>query len=130
MDIAPPAKSSADGKQAMYVQTICLAINKASLNPDAAFKFLSWASFGEGAKLYEEAGGSSPLQSIWTTTGEPLPTIAKWLAFGKAAPAYEFISDVIMIGSSWTQKVIIGQATAEEAAAGMQKEVENFLQTR
>ncbi|MBM3702554.1 MAG: extracellular solute-binding protein [Actinobacteria bacterium] len=128
--IAPPAKATADGKNFMYVQTICLAINKNCKNPDAAFKFLSWASFGEGAKLYEQAGGSSPLQSIWTTSSEPLPTIAKWLEFGKPAPAYEYISDVIMIGSKKTQQVIIGELTAEEAAQAMQKEVEDFLLIR
>lgn len=128
--IAPPAKATLDGKNYMYVQTICLAINENSKNKDAAFKFLSWASFGEGAKLYEEAGGSSPLASIWSTADEPLPTILKWVDFGRPAPAYEFISDVIMIGSSWTQKVIIKQATAEQAAAGMQKEVEDFLAAR
>jgi len=130
LDIAPPAKATPDGKNSMYVQTICFAINKSSKNKDAAFKFLSWASFGEGAKLYEEAGGSSPLKSIWSTAAEPLPTILNWAEFGQAVPAYEFISDVIMIGSSWTQKVIIKQVTAEQAAEGMQKEVENFLSAR
>lgn len=131
----PPGVKQPDGsiKRAMYVQTINLAINKNSKHKEEAFKFLAWACFGEGARIYAEKGGSSPLISIYESPGapEPLPRISKWVKpYGKAAPPLADIAEIIMMGSKWSQKVMVKEASAEEAAKGLNDEVREFLKSR
>jgi len=40
------------------------------------------------------------------------------------------MTELVMIGSSWVQKVGTGVATAEEAAKGMRQEMIDFLAAR
>jgi hypothetical protein len=40
------------------------------------------------------------------------------------------MSEIVMIGSTWIQKVLIGKATAKEAAEGMQKEFADFVASK
>jgi multiple sugar transport system substrate-binding protein len=132
---APPGYKMADGsiKRAVYVQTICLALNKKSKNKDAAAQFLAWSSFGEGAKLYAKAGGSSPIKAVWLAEDAmmPYPKIAPAVSeFGRPFPVYENMSEIVMIGSTWIQKVLIGKATAKDAAEGMQKEFADFVKSK
>lgn len=131
----PPGVKQADGsiKRDLYVQTINLAINKNSKHKDEAFKFLAWASFGEGAELYVEKGGSSPLKSIWKADDAqpPYNQLAEFVEkYGRTVPSHDSMAEIIMIGSSWVQKVIIGDATPEQAAEGLNKEIEEFLASR
>jgi multiple sugar transport system substrate-binding protein len=132
---APPGVKGADGNvtRAMYVQTINLAINKNSVHKKEAFKFLSWVSFGEGAKMYAEKGGSSPVKSVWKAADAkpPFPQLADFVEkYGRSAPLHPDMPEIIMIGSSWVQKVEIGKATPEEAAKGLNKEIAEFLKGR
>lgn len=131
----PPGVKQPDGsiKRDMYIQTINLAINKNSEHKEEAFKFLAWASFGEGAELYVEHGGSSPLKSIWTAEGAqpPYNQLAEYVEkYGRAVPSHENMAEIIMIGSSWIQKLIIGDATPEQAAKGLNNEIKEFLASR
>lgn len=131
----PPGVRQADGsiKRAMYVQTICLALNKKSKKKEAAMKFLAWSSFGEGAELYAEAGGSSPIKAVWKAPDAdmPYPKLAPWVEkYGRPLPFHEDMTELVMIGSSWVQKVGTGVVTAEEAAKGMRQEMIDFLAAR
>ena len=40
------------------------------------------------------------------------------------------MSELVMIGSSWVQKVGIGKVSSQEAAKGMREEMIKFLKSR
>ena len=131
----PPGWKQADGKikRAMYVQTINLSLNKKSPNKDAAMKFLTWSTFGEGAVLYAKYGGSSPIKKVWMAKDAmmPYPVLAPMVSeYGRSLPMHNDMSELVMIGSSWIQKVGIGNATAEQAAKGLPEEMAAFLKSR
>ncbi|OHD28499.1 MAG: hypothetical protein A2064_01835 [Spirochaetes bacterium GWB1_66_5] len=131
----PPGWKQADGKikRAMYVQTINLSLNKKSPNKDAAMKFLAWSTFGEGAILYAKYGGSSPIKQVWQAKDAmmPYPVLAPMVSeYGRSLPMHNDMSELVMIGSSWIQKVGIGNATAEQAAKGLPEEMAAFLKSR
>ncbi len=130
-----PGEKQADGsiKKAMYVQTINLSLNKNSKNKEAAMKFLAWSVFGEGAVLYAKAGGSSPIKSVWTApdAAMPYPALTPMVEkYGRALPQHNDMSELVMIGSSWVQKVGIGKATAAEGVKGMRDEMAEYLKGR
>lgn len=131
----PPGEKQADGsiKRSMYTQTICLALNKKSKNKDASMKFLAWSVFGEGAVLYAKNGGSSPIKQVWKAkdAAMPYPYLAEWVEkYGRPLPQHTDMSELIMIGSSWVQKVGIGKVTSAEAGKGMREEMIKFLKSR
>lgn len=131
----PPGEKQADGsiKRSMYTQTICLALNKKSKNKDAAMKFLAWSVFGEGAVLYAKNGGSSPIKQVWKAkdAAMPYPYLSEWVEkYGRPLPQHTDMSELIMIGSSWVQKVGIGKVTSAEAGKGMREEMIKFLKSR
>jgi multiple sugar transport system substrate-binding protein len=131
----PPGWKQADGtiKRSMYVQTINLSLNKNSKNKKAAMQFLAWSSLGEGAHLYAEAGGSSPIKGVWMAENAmmPYPVLAPMVEdYGRSLPMHNDMSELVMIGSSWIQKVGTGEATAEEAAKGLPEEMKEYLTTR
>ncbi len=132
-DIAPPpGVQQPDGsiKRTLYVQTIGLALNKNSEHKEAAMKFLAWAALGEGALMYADACGSSPISTVWKAAdANPLyQKITPWVeGFGRSTPMHEDITDIIMVGSSWVQRVMSESATAEEAAQGLNEEVTALL---
>jgi len=131
----PPGWKQADGKikRAMYVQTINLSLNKKSQNKDAAMKFLTWSTFGEGALLYAKYGGSSPIKKVWLAKDAmmPYPVLAPMVQeYGRSLPMHNDMSELVMIGSSWIQKVGIGNATAEQAAKGLPEEMAAYLKSR
>ena len=131
----PPGWKQADGKikRAMYVQTINLSLNKKSQNKDAAMKFLTWSSLGEGAFLYAKYGGSSPIKKVWLAKDAmmPYPVLAPMVQeYGRSLPMHNDMSELVMIGSSWIQKVGIGNATAEQAAKGLPEEMAAYLKSR
>jgi multiple sugar transport system substrate-binding protein len=130
----PPGWKQADGKikRAMYVQTINLALNKKSPNKEAAMKFLTWSTFGEGAVLYAKYGGSSPIKKVWQAKDAmmPYPVLAPMVQeYGRSLPMHNDMSELVMIGSSWIQKVGIGNATAEQAAKGLPEEMAAYLKS-
>ncbi len=131
----PPGWKQPDGsiKRMMYVQTINLSLNKSSKNKKQAMQFLAWSSLGEGAYLYAEAGGSSPIKGVWMADDAmmPYPVLAPMVEkYGRSLPMHDDMTELVMIGSSWIQKVGIGAATAEEAARGLPAEMKKFLETR
>ena len=133
-DIAPPpGVKQSDGtiKRQMYVQTIGLAINRNSKNKREAMKFLAWASLGEGAEIYAKAGGSSPVARVWKAKDAqmPYPKLAPWVeAYGRSPSNHPKLTDLMMVGSSWVQRVIMGDVNSEQAAIGMQKEMAAALE--
>ena len=132
-DIAPPpGVRQADGtiRRMMYLQTICLAINKNSSNKEAAARFLVWATLGEGARIYARAGGSSPIKTVWNA-GMPYSKLRPWVeAFGQFVPVDPDITDIMMIGSSWVQQVISGNVSSEQAVKGLNRQITDFLTAR
>ena len=136
IDIAPPpGYRNVDGSvdRAVYVQTLCLALNNASNYKEAAVKFMAWSCFGEGATLYAKAGGSSPVKHVWLADDAmmPYPKLAAMVTeWGRPLPVYEHMFEIVMIGSIWIQKVLIGEVSAEEAAEGMQKEFASFVASK
>ncbi len=133
IDIAPPpGVRQKDGavRRAMYVQTIGLGINRNSPHKEAAAKFLVWAALGEGARIYAENGGSSPVRKVWEDR-PPYTQIMPWVdAFGKALAYHPDMTDMLMIGSSWIQQVMAGNATAQQAAQGLDEEIAEYLSRR
>ena len=129
-DIAPPpGVRQADGttRRMMYVQTICLGINKNSRYKEAAAKFLTWATLGEGARIYAQAGGSSPIRTVWDSR-MPYSKLGPWVeAFGEFVPFHPDITDIMMIGSSWVQQVMAGNVSSEEAAKGLDREITDYV---
>lgn len=125
----PPA-ATAGGDPSIYLHALSLGINKATPNKEAAMKFLVWSAFGEGAELYAEAGGASPTVNVWKNGPEVLQQEYPMLEYARPVQAVEYVTDVLVICTSWLNKVVIGEATAEEAAAGFQAEAENFVETR
>ena len=96
-------------------------------------KFLAWSVFGEGAVLYAQKGGSSPIKQVWKAkdAAMPYPYLAEWVEkYGRPLPQHTDMSELVMIGSSWVQKVGIGKVTSEEAAQGMREEMIKFLESR
>jgi len=128
----PPGVRQPDGtiKRTMLVHTINFAINKASRHPREAFKFLAWACFGEGAKLYAENGGSSPLFKVWANGPEPLPTMIPWVKeYARAYIPFPDISEVIMMGSKHLQSILAGM-TPEKGMKSLNDEIKRFLKER
>lgn len=140
-DIAPPpGVRQADGRlrRDMYVQTICLALNRASKHKRAAARFMAWATMGEGAVIYARggngsAGGSAPIRPVWDDAGvsDLFPRLRPWVeAHGRSVMIDRRVTEIMMVGASWVQRVMSGQATAEEAAAGLNREVAELLAKR
>jgi maltose-binding protein MalE len=124
----PPGIRQADGtiRRQMYVQTIGLAINRNSVHKREAMRFLTWASLGEGAEIYAQAGGSSPVDRVWKAKNArmPYPKLALWVeAYGRSPPNHPKLTDLMMIGSGWIQRVIMGDVNSEQAALGMYQEM-------
>ncbi|MCP4693340.1 MAG: extracellular solute-binding protein [Desulfobacterales bacterium] len=120
----PPGVRGADGvvDRFIYTQTINLALNKHSPRKREAMKFLAWAALGEGAVIYAKAGGSSPVKAVWERDGisDLYPRILPWVErYGRAAPTHPRLTEMMMIGSSWVQRVIAREETAARAAAGL-----------
>ena len=93
----PPGVRQKDGsiKRTMYLQTICLALNKNSKHKKEAMRFLAWATLGEGAVLYAKHGGSSPIRQVWKAkdASMPYPSLAPWVEkYGKVLPTHPKIS--------------------------------------
>ncbi len=134
-DIAPPpGVRQIDGsvKRDMFVQTIGLALNRNSKYKREAVRFMVWAAMGEGAEIYAKNGGSSPVNAVWKNKSTPLPysKIGPWVGkYGRIMPVHKDLTDLMMIGSSWVQRVMALDATAEEAAKGLNVEISHYLQT-
>jgi len=129
----PPGVQKEDGsiERYMYVQTIALALNKNSKHKEEAMKFMAWATLGEGAEIYAKSGGSSPVKSVWQDDHilDIYPIMYPWVEeFGRAVPMHDKITDLMLIGSSWVQKVMVGSVTSEEAAKGMNDEINAYLE--
>jgi len=124
-DIAPPPGIRADDgtvTRANYMHTINLAINRTSAHKRAAARFLTWVTLGEGAAIYARAGGAPPVKSIWHNTerSDYYPRLLRWLnAFGRTTPAHPRLPEMMMVGSGWIQRIMVGNATAEQAAMGL-----------
>jgi len=50
-----------------YTHSYFFALNSASMNLDAAFKFLAWATGKEGGLIYAKAGGAPSRKSVFTS---------------------------------------------------------------
>jgi ABC-type glycerol-3-phosphate transport system substrate-binding protein len=64
MKLAPNPAGSAGSFT--FVQTLGLLLNSQSKNKDAAADFAFWVVSPEGAKIFTEAGGTSPRISVFT----------------------------------------------------------------
>ncbi len=131
-DVAlPPGVRKPDGniKHTLYVQTINLALNKHSKHKREAMKFLVWATLGKGAEIYARAGGSSPIKAVWENSkiSDLYPKIRPWVEnYGKAVPVHPRITEMMMIGSGWIQRIMARDVNAKEATAGYLEDIKPF----
>lgn len=133
----PPGVRQPDGsiRRRLYVQTIGLALNRHSLHKTAAARFMAWAALGEGAEIYARGtpvslGGSSPVTAVWQDEHilDMYPRIRPWVEqYGQALPEHPLLPELLLIGSSWVQRLMSGGVTPEEAAAGLDREINERL---
>ncbi|HDN84942.1 MAG TPA: sugar ABC transporter substrate-binding protein [Candidatus Aerophobetes bacterium] len=131
----PPGVKQADGSIKRVVETHCLglSINKNSQYKREAFKFMSWVTFGEGAKIYLDNGGIPPLFSLFTApeAKSPLPEMAEAVGkYGRAIPVFKDQMTVIFMNTKHLNKVFIGEETPEEAMENFNNEVYELFKER
>lgn len=127
----PPGVRKPDGsiERSIYVHTISLALNKNSRHKREAMKFLVWATLGRGAVIYAESGGSSPIREVWgdSTVSDLYPMILGWVEdYGRAISMNPDLKELMMIGSGWIQRVMAGEVTSRQAAAGLIQQYDDF----
>lgn len=131
----PPGIRQPDGSIKRVAETHCLglSINKNSQYKKETFKFMSWVTFGEGAKIYLDNGGIPPLFSLFTAPGakSPLPEMAEAVGkYGKAIPVFGDQMTVIFMNTKHLNKVFIGEETPEEAMENFNREVYELFEER
>lgn len=129
----PPGVRQPDGsiKRYMMALSINFAINKASKYRKEAFKFIAWATFGEGNKYYVERGGGSGIRENWRTGPEPLSIIYPWAEkYFRAYIVFPEAAEVTMMGSRYLQDIISGEKTAEEGMKALNEEVKSYLKKK
>jgi len=132
---SPPGVIGDDGKErrALFVLTINLAINKNAKYKKEAFKFMAWATFGDGAQIYADNGGGATTRTVMMAPDARAPYpisaagIEKW---GRGVPVIPDIPEMVLIGSSWVQKACLAQASPEECAKGLNEELKAFIKGR
>ena len=132
--IVPGARQS-DGsiKRAVYIHCITLGLNKSSKLKDKAFKFLAYATFGEGAQIYAKAGGAPPVYSVFTGPDavEPYKSGADMIAkYGRLAHPFPDLQAFLEITKDYYQELLLGSKKPEEAMAALQKETTAFMKER
>lgn len=117
-----------------FTHTWTLAINSASTNKEAAFRFINWVT-GDGAKKYALAGGIPAVTSVLedeevVKTRKEFPAIMASVAKAKTEPnmpewprIHEFISDAI-------SKALAGEKSPEEALKEADNKVKELLEQR
>jgi multiple sugar transport system substrate-binding protein len=131
-----PGVRQTDGtiKRASYIHCISLGINKASKMKDAAFKFLAYATFGEGAVLYAENGGAPPLWEVFTGPNavEPYKSGANIIAdYGRTNPPCADMPALFEIGKVYVQKLLLNEGSSpEQIMDDLNKEMYEFLKER
>jgi len=132
-----PGVRQPDGsiKRSSYIHCISLGINKASKMKDAAFKFLAYATFGEGAHIYAKNGGAPPLWDVFTGPNavEPYKSGAKIIAeYGRTNPPCADMPALFEIGKVYVQKLLLGEEEGgyKKIMDDLNQEVYNFLKER
>lgn len=117
-----------------FTHTWTLAINSASVNKEASFKFINWVT-GDGAKKYALAGGIPAVKSVLedkeiVKTRPEFPAIVASVAKAKAEPnlpewprIHEYVSDAI-------SKALAGEKSPEEALKEADKKTKELLEQR
>lgn len=129
----PPGVEMSDGRinRYVYIQTVNLALNKYSKNKEAAVRFLFWATLGEGAKIYANASSNTAFLSTnraYQTTNFSNSKIYPWMdQYGRFAPQYLDITDIMLAGSNHIQRIFIQNTTAKNALVDFRSDILNLL---
>ena len=127
--MAPPpgVGKGEEATRGMYLHTTGLAVNRASPHRSEAMCFLAWATLGEGAKVYAQGGGDLP----WASQDLPgsLETAYPWVVeHGRSPRPHPRLTEVMLAGSKWVRKVLVGEAGAVEACRSLQEEVQSITE--
>jgi len=132
-----PGVEQPDGSinRASYIHCISLGINKSSELKEAAFKFLAYATFGEGAHIYAENGGAPPLWDIFTGPDavEPYKSGADIIAdYGRTNPPCADMPALLEIGKVYVQKLLLGEEEGgyKKIMDDLNQEMYEFLEER
>jgi len=103
-----------------YTHSYFFALNSASKNLDAAFKFLSWATGKEGGLIYAKAGGAPSRKSIFTSAEladvrPEFPLMLASLETAKMGPPICFWPEHIDAMNTALASILDLSATPEEA---------------
>jgi ABC-type glycerol-3-phosphate transport system substrate-binding protein len=125
IEMAPPpgADEGEYTTRGMYLHTTGLAVNSASPYRSEAMSFLAWATLGEGARVYAQGGGDP----LWA--GQDLPgsleMVYPWvMEYGRSPRPHPRLTEVMLAGSKWVRKVLVGEVGAAEACQGLQGEAQ------
>jgi ABC-type glycerol-3-phosphate transport system substrate-binding protein len=129
-----PGVRQSDGtiKRAVYMHCITLGLNKSSKLKDKAFRFLVYATFGEGAQLYAKEGGAPPVYSVFTGPNavEPYKSGADMIAkYGRACPAFPDLQAFLEIVKVQYQQLLLGE-DYKKAVKDMQKQTTALMKER
>ncbi|MBN2322275.1 MAG: extracellular solute-binding protein [Spirochaetes bacterium] len=130
-----PGARQADGsiKRAVYMHCITLGLNQSSKLKDKAFKFLAYATFGEGAQLYAKEGGAPPVYTVFTGPDavEPYKSGAEMIAkYGRLAYPFPDLQAFLEITKDYYQDLLLGSRKPKDAMAALQKETTAFMKER
>ena len=132
--VEAPGARMPDGsiKRYIYIHCINLGLNKNSELKDKAVKFLSWATFGEGAKLYADNGGAPPVYSVFSSPDavEPYKSGADWIAkYGRAAYPFADLQAYLELMKNYVQRLML-EPDYKKVMADLQKAATDFMEDR
>lgn len=119
-------------KRSTYFHCITLGLNKASKLKNKAFKFLSYATFGDGAEIYAKAGGAPPVYAVFTGPDavEPYKSSADWIAeYGRPAPPFPDLQAFLEVIKVHWQRLLLGD-DYKEVMRDMQADATAFMKER
>lgn len=129
-----PGVRQPDGtiKRAVYYHTITLGLNTKSKLKEKAFRFLAYATFGEGAEMYAKEGGAPPVYAVFTGPDavEPYKSSAAMIAdYGRACPAFPDLQAFLEIVKVHYQELLLGE-DYKKVVKDMQKQTTAFMKER
>jgi multiple sugar transport system substrate-binding protein len=136
--MAPMPQVAADGKTTTFGSPTAFAVNKRSGNPDAAKKFVEWASGPEGAAAVAKIGivpsyhSSSVMDTFFGVAGMPTDALSKQAMQPSKVqlemPVSDKSSDIDQILTEEHQLVMTGEKSVDDGIKEMDDRVKNEVQ--
>jgi len=127
VEIVPPPGP----RHATHVHTLGLAVSKYSQNKEAAASFLKFLSTKEAMKMYAEAGGIPPVESVLNELAMTRPEFPKIAETVRKYGYVEFTGAetmaILQILANNLTAIWTGQVKVEDGLKNAQKQVEDLL---